>query len=320
MDFNKEILIIDTVTEVDRICIFIKDQVSMMKRDGAVIGLSGGIDSSLCATLCIKALGRENVLGLILPERESSPISSEYALMLASEIGLKTITVDVTKTLEGFGTYDKRDEVIRELFPEYDSEHKSKIVLPPDLLSKDAFNFFTLKIVDKAGHVKSARLNNDRLRRIVAASNTKERTRMMQLYFHAEANNYIVCGTTNRDELIQGFFVKYGDGGVDIEPIAHLYKMQVYQLARHLGVLEDIIKRAPSPDTFSLEVTDEEIHFRIPFDKLDLLLYAWEKDVSALRVSEVMGLTEDQVKRVFRDISSKYKTTKYVRLPPSSLK
>jgi len=319
MRFHRDILRIDCEVEADRICAFIQEQAGTMKRDGVVIGISGGIDSALSAELCLRALGRERVLGLLLPERESNPISTEYALIQAQKMGLDTVTIDITSILEGFGTYKKRDEVISTIFPEYNNRYKSKIVLPADLLSRDAYNFFTLKVEDGDGNVKSARLDNQGLRRIVAATDTKQRTRMMHLYYYAEMNNYLVCGTTNRTETIQGFFVKYGDGGVDIEPIAHLYKTQVYQLSSPLGVIEEIIKRAPSPDTFSFVVTDEEMYFRIAYDTLDLLLYAWENDVPVAEVCEAMDLTEEQVKRAFRDFTHKHNTTRYLRVLPPTL-
>jgi NAD+ synthase len=236
----------------------------------------------------------------------------------AQRVGIRTETVDITPNLDCFGIYEKRDEAIRRIFPEYNSKYKSKIILPPELLSKDSYNFFKLVIDDSCGNIKSVRLDNRGLREIMAATNVKQRTRMMNLYYFAERNNYLVCGTTNKTETIQGFFVKYGDGGVDIEPIAQLYKTQVYQLAAYLGVEKEILERVPSPDTYSLNVTDEEFYFRIPYDTLDLLLYAWDNDVATAEVREVMALTEEQVKRVFRDFTSKYIATKHLRtLPPT---
>ena len=317
MNFHKDVLNLDCEGETDRICSFIQKQVEMMKRDGIVIGLSGGVDSALAAALSVKAVGSENVFGLILPEKESNPISAEYGKKHAEELRITTETIDITPTLEAFGTYEKRDKVIREIFPDYDSSYKLKITLPTDLLSKDAFNFFTLSVENSTGNVQSARLKKDALNGIVAATDSKQRTRMMHLYYYAEMKNYLVCGTTNKSEVMQGYFVKYGDGGVDIEPLAHLYKTQVYQLSEYLGVLRQIIDRAPSPDTFSFQVSDEEFYFRIPYDKLDLLLYAWENNSVVSEVCEAMDLQEEQVQRAFRDFTAKYNATKHLReLPP----
>ena len=318
MSFNKDILQIDCTAEIDRICDFIRQQVAAVKRDGIVIGHSGGIDSAICAELCVRAIGKDRVLALVLPEKESNPAAAEYATKHIQKMGLNYKTIDITGTLEGFGTYEKRDKVIRAIFPDLSNEFKCKIVMPSDLLSKDTYSFFTLKVEDSNGTVRSARLNNQDMRGIIAAANTKQRTRMLHLYYYCEMSNYLVCGTTNRTEEVQGFYVKFGDGGVDIEPIAHLYKTQVFQLADHLGVIDEIIKRAPSPDTFSSLVTDEEMYFRIPFNTLDLLLYAWENNIQQKTVMEVMDLTEEQVARAFRDFGLKYASTKHLReLPPT---
>jgi len=320
MDFNKEILKMNCKKEIECISSFIQKQVIDMKREGIVIGLSGGIDSALSAELCVKALGKEKVLALILPEKDSSPVSEKYAKKQAEKLGIETITIDITPTLEGFKTYYKRDKVIKKIFSEYDNKCKFNITLPADLLNRDAYNFFTLKIEDGKGNVKSVRLKKEELNAIVAATDTKQRTRMMHLYYYAELKNYLVCGTTNKTETLQGFFVKYGDGGVDIEPLAHLYKIQVYQLSKYLGVIKEIITRNPSPDTFSFKVSDEEFFFRIPYEKLDLLLYAWENKIDISLVCKTMNLEEQQVNRAFRDFKAKYSATKHLRqLPPTIL-
>ena len=320
MSFNKNILDINCESEVNRICQFIEKHVKSMRKNGIIVGLSGGIDSALTTALCVEAVGKENVYGLVLPEKDSNNMSAIYAEKEAERLGIETQKIDITPTLEAFGTYEKRDAVIKSIFPEYNNEYKFKITLPQDLLQKDAFNFFTITIEERDGNIKSARLKKDDLNGIVAATDTKQRTRMMHLYYYAELKNYLVCGTTNKSEVIQGFFVKYGDGGVDIEPLAHLYKMQVYQLAKYLEITEEIIKRKPSPDTFTCNLSDEEFYFRIPYDTLDLLLYAWENNVSISKVCEVMDLKEEQVRRALRDFISKYNATKHLRQLPPILK
>lgn len=321
MKFNKNVLAIDCKQEVERICGFIRQQMQSMKREGAVVGLSGGIDSALIAALCVEALGKDKVFGLILPEKESSPVSREFAEKHASKLDIQTEVVDITSTLKAFGSYKKRDEVIKQILPEYNVNYKIKIVLPPDLLSRDAFNFFKLITEDEEGNRKSIRLKKKTANGIVAATNTKQRIRMLHLYYFAEKKNYFVCGTTNKSETVQGFFVKYGDGGVDIEPIAHLYKMQVFQLAKYTGVIKEIIERAPSPDTYSLPVDDEEFFFRMPLDTLDLLLYAWEHKVPMKDICESMDINEIQVMRAFRDFVAKFNASRHSRmLPPRFLK
>ena len=316
MSFHKDILKLDAGHEAERITSFIRDYARSTRRNGAVVGLSGGIDSALSAELCVRAFGRENVHGLILPERDSNPVSEEYGSKQARKLGITTEKIDITPVLEALGTYERRDRVVKEMFPDYDPTWKMKISLPPDLLSKDLLNVFTLTVTDGQGNVRSARLGKNTLNGIVAATNTKQRTRMIELYMAAERSNHFVCGTTNRTENLQGFFVKYGDGGVDIEPIAHLFKVQVFQLAAHLGVIEEIIKRKPSPDTYSFTVSDEEFFYRIPIDTLDLLLYGWENKVPIDEVAKVMGLSEDQVKRAFRDFTGKSNSTAHIRQYP----
>ena len=317
--FNKDILKINCAEESERISSFIREQMKAMKKEGIVIGLSGGIDSALSAELSVQAVGPDKVLGLIMPEKESNPVSEQFALKHAQKLGIKTETIDLTPVLESFGSYKKRDSVIKELFPEYSTGYKFKLTLPPDLLKKDMFNFMKLTVISPEKEERSQRLTKNQLNTIVAATDTKQRSRMVTLYYFAEKMNYMVCGTTNRTELLQGFFVKYGDGGVDIEPLAHIYKTQVFALSRYSGVIEEIIERKPSPDTFTVETSDQDFFFRIPYSILDLLLYAWENKISMPEICEIMDLTEDQVNRAFRDFENKFAKTKYHRIMPPTL-
>jgi NAD+ synthase len=320
MKFNIDILKINPEAETKRVADFVADQAkNAYRRSGAVVGLSGGIDSAVVAAISVRAVGKENVVGLILPEKESNPVSSSYAAKHAKELGIEYREVDITPTVDSVGGYKKRDEYIKSLIAEYEPGCKYNISLPPDLLERDSFNFYVLQVQLPDGTVKKKRLGADAFRAITSFANIKIRSRMLHLYYEAERRDMIVAGTTNRTEMILGDFCKYGDGGTDIEAIAYLYKNQIYQIADHLKVIPEIIKRSPSPDTFSLPVTDQEFFFRIPFEKLDHLLYAWENKVPEDEVAGVLGLPVEAVKRSFKDFSTKNRATQHLREMPRAL-
>lgn len=316
----KQSLDLNCLEESERVCSFIKEQVaSRFRRKGAVVGLSGGIDSAVTAALCVRSLGKEKVLGLVLPEKESSPSSKELGIACAERLGISFEIVDITPQLEAFDLYKARNQVIKRVFPEFVESCKFKVSLPQDLLERDRFNFRILTVQWPNGESKEKRLSINDWFQISAAQNIKQRTRMINLYYSAEKNNYLVAGTTNRTELLLGFYVKYGDGGVDIEPISHLYKNQVYKLGEYLNVPREILERPPSPDTYSLTVSDQEFFFCIPYDVLDVLLYAWENDIPSDRICSETNLTEEQIKRAFKDFESKKNSSWHLRESPMGL-
>jgi len=318
--FSRAILELDVEKEIVRVSEFIFEAVlKKFRRRGAVIGLSGGVDSAVVGELCVLALGKERVFGLLLPEKESNPISLEYGLQQGKKLSIETIKVDITENLESLKVYERRNSVIQKVFPEFDDSCRFHVTMPQDLLEKDRINYHSITIEDANGNKKSRRISASDWLEISACQNMKQRMRMIQLYYFAEKNNYLVAGTTNRSELAQGFFVKFGDGGVDMEPIAHLYKSQVYQLAKSLGVIEAIIRRPPSPDTYSLPVTDKEFYFCLDYDLLDLLLYAYHNTISPDDIVSVLGLDHGQIQRVFRDFKAKEDATWHLRQLPLSL-
>jgi len=320
MNFNLDVLKIDPVHELDRLSEFIVDQMnSVFRKKGVVVGLSGGIDSACIAAVAVHAIGKEKVIGLVLPESESNPISSEYAIKHAQALGIEHRQINITSTVDSIVNYKWRDEFLQKMIPEYKPGYKYNITLPTDLLERAAFSFYRLQVQMPDGELKSKRLNLDELLTITSFANIKIRARMLHLYAEAERRSLLVVGTTNRTEFILGDFCKYGDGGTDIEPFTHLYKNQIYQLSDHLAVIPEIIDRQPSPDTFSLPVTDQEFFFRISFDKLDYLLYAWEHEVPKNDVAKVLDLSEDSVERAFNDFASKYRATAHLREAPKTL-
>jgi NAD+ synthase len=319
MNFSKNILLIDNVeSKINDVTEKLKNGIfSTMKRKGAIVGISGGIDSSVTLALTAKAIGPENVVGILLPEKDSSSQSKELALKLANQLGVKSIEENITGALEGFGCYRRRDEAVKAIFPQYDPQQYSmKIGINPQGISRNLPPVFSLTIVNKNGEEKSKLLPPKQYLQIVAASNFKQRCRMSMLYYHAERLYYAVIGTPNKHEVEQGFFVKHGDGGADIMPISRLYKTQVYQLAEYLNIPEEIINRTPTSDTYSAEQTQEEFFFQLPFHEMDLLWYGYENDYDPAEVANVLGKKEEEIKSIFTNFKRKQHTTEYLRMKP----
>lgn len=303
---------------VDQICSKLKDDVlHVLRRKGGVIGISGGIDSSVTLALAVKAFGTENILGVMLPEKDSSPESRILAQKLADKFGVKTVVEDISSALEGFQCYSRRDEAVKRVIPDFNPEtDKMKIGIPVEIIEKNLPPVFHVIVVYANGTQESKRLPLNEYLQIVAASNFKQRSRMSMLYYHAEARHFAVLGTPNKHEVEQGFFVKYGDGGADVMPIGGLYKTQVYQLARYLGIPEEIIGRTPTTDTYSAEQTQEEFFYQLPFEEMDLLWYGWENGYLAEEVAQTLGFPEDLVVKNYKNFERKQKTSEYLRMAP----
>jgi NAD+ synthase len=322
MTFTKQSILIDPVAETSRIVTELRRVVRQgMRRSGGVVGVSGGIDSAVVLALAVRAFGPQKVVAVMMPELDSDPLSEQLACELCAQLGVTPLKEDLTAALAGCGCYRRRDEAMRRVCPEYDPQvgYKAKIVLPQNLLDEGTLNVFSLTVITPDGRSLSLPLPASEFLQIVAASNFKQRSRMMMVYYHAELRNYAVLGTANKNEHDQGFFVKYGDGGVDVKTIGHLYKTQVYQLAEHLNVTEGIRRRPPTTDTYSAPCDQQEFFFRLPFATMDLLWYAAEHQVPAAETANVMGLTETQVQRAYDDFLRKRRGTEYLRLAPVAL-
>ena len=314
--FSNDVLHIDPEKEVAKISKRLRDlMVNRLKRRGIIIGLSGGIDSSVTTALAVKAFGQARVLALLMPERHSASETLKLSSIVADHFGVESIHEDISGILEAVGFYRRYDEAVRLVIPDYGEGWKSKIVTP-NVTKTKSFNLFSIIAQKPDSTVVKKRLPLKPYLEIVAASNFKQRIRKMLEYYHADRLNFAVAGTPNRLEYDQGFFVKLGDGAADVKPIAHLYKTQVYQLAEYLGVPEEIRKRPPTTDTYSLAQGQDEFYFSLSYDKMDLCLYGKNNGVSVESVASAIDLTPEQVQRVYNDIDTKRSTTRYLHLPP----
>jgi NAD+ synthase len=308
---------LDSPRAADLITATLRHQVGeVLRRSGLVVAMSGGVDSSVCAALAARAVGPGRVLGLALPERESGPDSLTLARAWAERLGIAFLVEDITAVLEGCGCYARRDAAIRRLVPEYAADWRCKLVLEGGGLDSDRLNVCYLAVAPPGAEPRKLRLPVREFREIVAATNFKQRVRKMLEYHHADRLNYAVVGTPNRLEYDQGFFVKGGDGLADVKPIAHLYKSQVYQLAEHLGVPEEIRARTPTTDTYSLPQTQEEFFFTLPLRELDVVLQSRNEGRSAAEIAADLGYRSEQIERVFRDLDRKRNATRSLHLPP----
>ena len=305
----------DPASTVDHIVEGLRHTARGFRRRGGVVGLSGGIDSSVVAALAARAFGADRVVGVLMPESDSSPDTLRLSRLAAKAFGIPTVLEDITSVLEAVGCYRRRDAAFRRVLPDYGDGWRAELVLP-SVIDSDAYRLFSVVAVDPAGNEHRARLTADAYLEVVAATNFKQRTRKMLEYHHADRCNYLVLGTPNRLEYDQGFFVKNGDGAADIKPIAHLYKTQVYQLAQVLDVPEEIRLRPPTTDTYAMPQSQEEFYFSLPYDRMDLCLYAVDNGLPPEAVSAALQLSVEQIRRVFADIAAKRRVARYLHDAP----
>lgn len=315
LPLSADTLRIDPARETEKIVAALRSQLRGLKKRGLVLGLSGGIDSSVSAGLAARAVGAGNVLALYMPEHDSDPESLALGREVAKTFGIDGVVEDIGPMLAAMGCYDRRDAFIRHIVPDYGSGWASKVVIA-NALEGEGYNISSLVVQAPDGAMQKHRMPLEAYLGVVAATSMKQRTRKQIEYFHADRLNYAVLGTPNRLEYDQGFFVKNGDGAADVKPIAHLYKSQVYQLAEYLGVPEEIRRRPPTTDTYSLAQTQEEFYFALPYDRMDICLYGLNHGLTAAEVASAAALAEDQVARVWRDIAAKRKATRGLHLGP----
>lgn len=305
----------DLEKSVTGLCGFISNEITKkFQKSGAIVGLSGGIDSAVVATLCTKALGANNVLGLILPEKESSPTSQIHAKTLADQLKIKSEIIDITHILDSFGVYRYKEQIIKDKFPNFNANCKYRLIIPPK--TKNTVTIPFLEILDDKNDVHKIKISSSEFLTLTAATSIKHRVRMTILYFHGEKYNRSVIGTTNKSEYLQGYFVKYGDGGSDIEPLVNLYKLQVYQLGNFLGIPQEILNKDASPDVWSFAATDEEFFYSVPYDIVDLMLYAQENALPATKIQQLSKLSLDEVEFLMKMHNQKLIKSQHMREMP----
>jgi NAD+ synthase len=315
--FSKDVLALDLEAKAEELSQKLNTAVlHTLKRRGLVVAVSGGIDSACVLGLAVRALGPRRVFGLLLPERDSSGESATYGRKLCEKFGVEFQLVDIAPMLEASGCYRIRDAAVASVDKDFKPGMPWKIVSTANRLDSDAVNVFSVVVQRPDGTEVKTRLTPKAYLEIVAATNFKQRTRKMMEYFHADRLIFASSGTPNRLEYDQGFFVKLGDGAADVKPIAGLYKTQVYALARHLGVIDEILNREPTTDTFSLAQSQEDFYFSLHYKTLDLVLWAKNHGVSADECGKVLGFTGQQVQRVYDDLDQKRRTTAYLHAAP----
>jgi len=313
VSLSAENLRLDAAAETERICGHIQNYIVKVRRRGAIIGLSGGIDSSVTAALCARALGKERVLGLLMPERHSAAETSSLGFKVAAALGIEAQEHEISQILEASGCYLMQERAVKSVIPSYIPGAPFKIVLPRQ---GEGYKLFSIVAELPTGETIKKRMTHEAYLNLVAATNFKQRIRKMIEYYHADRLNYAVAGSPNRLEYDQGFFVKNGDGSADVKPIAHLYKTQVYQLAEYLGIPSEIRSRPPTTDTYPMEQSQEEFYFSLPYQKMDLCLFAKNNGYGSESVCEAAGLSSKECEAVFKDIDVKRSTTRYLHLRP----
>jgi NAD+ synthase len=308
---------LDYAAEADRICAQLPQVLKRLRRRGMVVAMSGGIDSSVCAALAVRALGAERVFGLLLPERDSTLGDGSLGALLANHLGIAFEHKNLSSSLDALGCYASQQEVLARVLPGYDDKWRFKLVLSTAMGGRVAITRVVAR--DGAGTAHEARLSAADYQQIVAATNFKQRVRKVLEYYHADRLNYAVTGTPNRLEYDQGFFVKLGDGAADVKPIAHLYKTQVYAMARHLGLPEAITSTTPTTDTFSLAQGQDEFYFGLPYPQMDLVLWHVNAGLGASELAHELGCDEPTAAAHMQAVLAKRRTTAYLHAAPCLL-
>jgi NAD+ synthase len=305
-----------TITSIEN---FVKEEIlEKFQRKGAIIGISGGIDSAVMASICTRSVNPNQVLGLIMPEKESDPSSQILAEKIANQLDIETKIIDITSILESFGVYENKEKIIKEKFSNFNNNCIYSVRVPSKFGNSVGIPF--LEILDDKNKKHQIKISASEFLTLTASSSIKHRVRMTLLYYYAEKNNFCVVGTTNKSEFLQGYFVKYGDGGTDIEPLSNLYKSQIYQISEFLNIPREIHEKDASPDIWSLKTSDEEFFYSVPYHIVDLILYARENNMTESEIEKISDFSLEQIKKLIQFQNQKQVKSQHMREIPHSWK
>ena len=298
---------------------FVNEEISKkFQKHGAVIGISGGIDSAVMAAICAKSIDPKQVLGIIMPEKESDPTSQILAKKVAEQFQIETKVIDITSILESFGVYSIKEQIVKEKFSNFNNNCKYRVTIPSKISNSAGIPF--LEILDDKNKKYQFKISTSEFLTLIASSSIKHRVRMTLLYYYAEKNNFCVVGTTNKSEFLQGYFVKYGDGGTDLEPLTNLYKSQIYQIGEFLKVPNEILEKDASADIWSFNTSDEEFFYSVPYHIVDLILYARENNMTKSEIQKISNLSLEQIEKLLQFQNQKQVKSKHMREIPHSWK
>ncbi|HQJ56783.1 MAG TPA: NAD(+) synthase [Caldisericia bacterium] len=279
----------DEEKELERIKNFIRDALKKLNKKKVYIGLSGGIDSAIILKLLTLSMDKENIFALIMPDKDSKRENLIDAVEFSKSLGVRYKIINISKVLSKFGIYRSlpyfilptkklREKVTQNFYKNYEKKFgKSPFYLSfnvPEEVEKD--NFFNKGI---------------------AYHRIKHRIRMVYLYYYAELNNAAVAGTTNKTEINLGFFVKYGDSASDFEPIAHLFKSQIFKLSEYLKIPEKIILKPPSPDLLP-GITDE-FAMGLNYEMIDRVLFRFLNEEKPETISKELNLDKKLIDNLY---------------------
>jgi len=253
----------DPIETRDRIVRFLRTHATRIGARHLVVGMSGGLDSSVAAVLCSIAVGGRRTLAFCLPEEDTfNPSNLKDAQDVARKHSIQFTTLDIT-------------ELVRT----------------------------ATKLVN------ASRSIND-----IPVGNVKARLRSMILYYYANAKNGIVVGTSDKSEIMLGYFTKYGDGASDIQPLADMYKTTLRDLAKHLGLPARVYSKPSSPDLWSGQTAEGDLG--LSYDKLDLILWGLERWMHPSDISRDLSIPLN----IVEGIRKKWLRAEHKRRPPLSMK